>query len=164
MMKADLQNPPNSRSGKYENRFNLMGNIKTFEVSGHFTGKYFHFEALCGRSASVVTNFPLVGHQCSHKDNNSADHRPQIVVASSRLQFISKDMSLVFLYIRLRHQHILLLNYCLPAGAKYRVRVARARETSSCEAKNLRSRQGASSAASVPHCCASRGSAAHLLF
>ena len=42
----------------------------------------------------------------------------------SRLQFISKDKPLVSLYIRLRHRHTLLLNHCLPAGAKHRVRVA----------------------------------------
>jgi len=85
-MKKDLQNPPNSWSGKCENRFNLLGNIKTFEVSGHFTGKYFNFEAFCGKSASAITDFPLIGHQCSHKDNNSADHRPQIVVAIYKWQ------------------------------------------------------------------------------
>ena len=45
----------------------------------------------------------------------------QLLVASSRLQFVSKDKPLVFLYMRLRHRHILLLNYCLPVGAKHRV-------------------------------------------
>ena len=44
------------------------------------------------------------------------------VDVSSKLQLISKDKSLVFLYIRLRHRHILLLNDCLAAGANYLVR------------------------------------------
>jgi hypothetical protein len=79
-------NLPKVQSGKYENRFILVGNLKTFEVSGHFTGKYFNFEAFCGKSASAITDFPLIGHQCSHKDNNSADHRPQIVIAIYKWQ------------------------------------------------------------------------------
>ena len=92
---------------------------------------------------------------------------------SSRLQFISKNKFLVFLYIQLRHRHILLVYYCLQAGAKHRVREADelrsnessriAREASSCEATSLRSRQGARSAVGIPHCCASRGSVACLL-
>ena len=85
-------------------------------------------------------------------------------LGSSRLQFISKDKSLVFLYIQLRHRHILLVYDCLPAGAKHRVREAtRAREASSCEATSLRNRQGARSAVSIPHCCASRGSVAYFV-
>jgi hypothetical protein len=55
---------------------------------------------------------------------------------SSRLQFISKDKFLVFLYIQLRHRHILLVYYCLPAGAKHRVREAdelRSNESSQSE-------------------------------
>ena len=79
--------------------------------------------------------------------------------SSSRLQFISKDKSLVFSPFSLRHRHILLLNYCLPAGAKQRQLAKR----TSCEATSLRSRQGACSAASVLHCCASRGSAAYFV-
>jgi hypothetical protein len=81
-----LQNPPNSWSGKYENRFILLGNIKTFEVSGQNTGKYFNSRAFYGKSSGEDCDFPLIGHQCSHKDNNSADHRPQIVVAIYKWQ------------------------------------------------------------------------------
>jgi hypothetical protein len=86
MHKSRLGNLPKVQSGKYENRFILVGNLKTFEVSGHFTGKYFNFEAFCGKSASAITDFPLIGHQCSHKDNDSADHRPQIVIAIYKWQ------------------------------------------------------------------------------
>jgi hypothetical protein len=62
--------------------------------------------------------------------------------SSSRLQFISKDKSLVFLYIRLRHRHILLLNHCLPAGAKQRELAKRVvAKQQVCEADKVRAAQ-----------------------
>ena len=57
-----------------ENRFIMVENIKTFEVSSQKSGKYFRVEAFCGKSAAANSDLPLIGHQCSHKDNNSAHH------------------------------------------------------------------------------------------
>ena len=76
-----LRNLKKVKSGKSRKPIHYGGKYKN--IRGFQSKKWQIFQSwgILWKICLAITDLPLIGHQCSHKDNNSAHHRPHSVVA-----------------------------------------------------------------------------------